>query len=478
MKSLQNNISEFEQKYKEFTSLEVKSGNAAQIQFYKLGIELLKEANECPFCNGSKKSTEDIHQYASEKIKQIESFNKINQELTKSQNFVTENLENFFNNVALYLGKVKQEQNTIKPFSEFSELASNENSHVTFIESALAEEFYQVGSGLNNNDKYKLNKNEFLFLFFKNHKEYLQNGLSAFIVELSKFSENRRLFIQQIEAQLAQSLQSKTIFEQVVTIKNEISFLELQVSNSEKKIQNSNNELKTYREQQAVFKEIKEEVKIYKNSFHTLLNKEVQQAFAPIKLIVEDVLEKYLQSDNRNVELEIKMKEDEVDNDTGEVLSEIITAYIVPKDNSQPPLPVNKYFNTFHYRLFCTMIGVSIAIASRINTKINLPLVLDDIFYASDFENRATVERFIKKLFDIFNKYTPNLEFQLILFTHDQLIFESAVKATAEMKVNNIAFARLFHHSKAKDKGDVLELAYRMPTYLPYKIMQNTLTKI
>jgi hypothetical protein len=48
--------------------------------------------------------------------------------------------------VLLYtLGKVKQELITVKPFSEFSELASNENSYITFIESALAEEFYQVG---------------------------------------------------------------------------------------------------------------------------------------------------------------------------------------------------------------------------------------------------------------------------------------------------------------------------------------------
>lgn len=476
--SLQKNITEFQQRYKEFTSLEVKSGNASQIQFYNLGLELLKETNDCPFCNNSKKSKDEIQQYANDKIKQIESFNKLNQELTKSQNFVTENLDNLFNNVGLHLAKVKQELNTIKPFTEFSELASNENSYITFIESTLAEEFYQIGSGLNNNDKYRLNKNEFLYSYFETQKEYIHIGLTKFISELSKFAENRNLLIQKIEGQLAQSLQSKTIFEQIVTIKNEIISIEQQISNSENKIQNSNNELKTYREQQAVFNAIKDEARKYNNSFHTLLSSEVQQAFAPIKLIVEEVLEKYLQSDNRNVELEIKMKEDEVDSETGEVLSEIITAYIVPKDKSHPPLPVNKYFNTFHYRLFSTMVGVSIAMASRINTKINLPLVLDDIFYASDFENRATVERFIKELFDIFNKYTPNLELQLILFTHDQLIFESAVKATAEMKVENIAFARLFHHSKAKDKGDVLELAYRMPTYLPYKIMQNTLTEL
>lgn len=477
-KSLQIYIAEFEQKYKEFASLEVKSGNAVQIQFYNLGLELLKEIDQCPFCNNSQKSIDDIRQYASQKIKQIESFNRLNQALTKSQNFVTEYLESLFNNVALHLGKVKQELTIIKSFSEFSELASYENSHITFMEYALAEDFFQIGSGLKNNDKYRLNKNEFLYSYFENQRDYLQMGLSSFISELSKFAENRNLLVQKIEAQLEQSLLTKSIFEQIITIKNEIASLEQQIANSERKIQNSTNELKTYREQQAVFNAIKDEARIYNNCFHTLLSREVQQAFAPIKLIVEEVLEKYLQSDNRNVELEIKMKEDEIDSETGAVLSEIITAYIIPKDKSHPPLPVNKYFNTFHYRLFSTMVGVSIAMASRINTKINLPLVLDDIFYASDFENRVTVERFIKQLFGIFNKYTPNLELQLILFTHDQSIFESAVKATAEMKVDNIAFARLFHHSKAKDKGDILELAYRMPTYLPYKIMQNTLTEL
>lgn len=476
IQALQSQIDEFKQRYKEFISLEMKSGNSSQIQFFNLGLELLKEVNECPFCNSSKKSVNEIQEYASEKIKQIESFNKLNQELTKSQNFVIENLDSLLNNISLHLGKVKQELNIIKSFSEFSELSSNENSYIIDIESTLAEEFYQIAFGINSNDKYKLNKNEFLFLYFENHNDFIQNSLNVFISRLSKFNKERDLLIQKIDKQLERNTKTKTIFEQILTLKSEISALDQQVTNSEKKIENSNIDLKSYREQQAVFNAIKDDARVYTSIFHSLLNKEVQQAFAPIKLIVEEVLEKYLKNDNRNVELEIKMKEDEIDSETGEVISEIITAYVVPKDKSHPPLPVNKYFNTFHYRLFSTMVGISIAMASRINTRINLPLVLDDIFYASDFENRATIERFIKELFDIFKKYTPTLELQLILFTHDQLIFESVIKASAEMKVNNIAFARMFHYSKAKDKGDVLELAYRMPTYLPYKIMQNTLT--
>ena len=474
---LHKNIAEYEQKYKEFSALEVKAGNISQIQFLNLGLELLKDATDCPFCNSSKKTTLEINTYVSNKIKLIESFNKLNQELTRALNITTENLDNLFNQIALLKGKVSQELNLIKSFSEFSELISSENSFIAYVESVQANEFYSIGSGMNNNEKFKLNKNQFLLSYFETHKTYISTELKNFIDTISKFPGKRNEILASIERQLTANLQSKTLFEQIVTVKNEIAALDLQIVASNKKTQTNDAELKNYREQQAVFNAIKEEAIIYSTHFHTLLSKEVLQAFAPIKLIVEEVLGEYLKTADREVDLEINMQPEETDIDTGEVLSEIITAVIVPKDKSLQPLKVNKYFNTFHYRLFSTMVGVSIAMASRINTKINLPLMLDDIFYASDFENRATVERFIKELFGVFEKFTPDLELQLILFTHDQLIFESAAKTISTMQVKNIAFAKLFPYTNAKDKGDYKELVSRMPTYLPYTIMQNTLTK-
>jgi hypothetical protein len=403
------NIAEYEQKYKEFSALEVKAGNISQIQFFNLGLELLKVDTDCPFCNSSKKSTTEINAYVSDKIKQIESFNKASQELTRSLNMTTENLDNLFNQVALLKAKVNQENNSIKAVSEFSELTSSENSFIAYVEATQSNEFYSIGAAINDNEKFKLNNNQFLFSFFETNKAYINTELKIFIETISKFLEKRIEVLANIEKQLTGNLQSKTLFEQIVTVKNEIDALEQQVANSNRKIKNNDEELKNFREQQAIFNAIKEEARTYSTHFHTLLNKEVQQAFIPIQFIVLDVIKTYLENEDRNVDFEIKMKEEEVDTDTGEVLSEIITAYIVPKDNLNPSLPVNKYFNTFHFRLFSTMVGVSIAMASRINTKINLPLVLDDIFYASDFENRATIERFIKELFEVFDKYTHGL---------------------------------------------------------------------
>ncbi len=94
-------------------------------------------------------------------------------------------------------------------------------------------------------------------------------------------------------------------------------------------------------------------------------------------------------------------------------MSEIIIAQLKIKNKDIPPQPVNKYLNTFHFRLFSTMVGISIAVASRKSTKVNLPLVLDDIFYASDFENRTTVEQFLKYIFEAFKKIHPEMPLQL-----------------------------------------------------------------
>ena len=138
---------------------------------------------------------------------------------------------------------------------------------------------------------------------------------------------------------------------------------------------------------------------------------------------------------------------------------------------------VGKYLNTFHFRLFSTMVGISIAIASRRNTQVNLPLVLDDVFYASDFENRTSVEMFLKQVFNAFKTYTPDLPLQLILFTHDQLIFESAIKVVKEIEGTDIAFAKLFPYTEAQDEGDYLNLVYKFPDYFPNTIMNSLLAK-
>ncbi|MDB4902571.1 MAG: hypothetical protein JWQ63_1852 [Mucilaginibacter sp.] len=474
-KRLLDSIDEFKKDYEILSTQEENTASLSEVQFLTLGLELLKETIDCPFCENSQKKVSEININVLKRLDKIQSFNKLNQAINKSFNIVTENLINLFNRIAILKSKLTIELNLIKAHSEFTELSSVENSLINIIEALQADEFFTDGSKMEEIESFKLNKNNFLFNFFETNKEIIQDSFKSNIEIISKFDAQRSELINRIERLAFADPVNKSTFEQIVTLKNEIAALTNQIKLSNQKVKDSDLELNLVREQQLIYNTIKEDARIFSTHFHTLLNKEVLEAFKPIKSIVEQVLKTYLEHEQRAVDIEIKMQPDEIDNETGEILSEIITASIKPKNNLHPSLPVNKYFNTFHYRLFSTMVGVSIAMASRIITKINLPLVLDDIFYASDFANRATIERFIKELFDLFEEYTPDLELQLILFTHDQLIFESAAKATAKTKIPNVIFAKLFPSKNSKDKGDYRELVYRMQEYLPYKIMQNTL---
>jgi hypothetical protein len=179
-----------------------------------------------------------------------------------------------------------------------------------------------------------------------------------------------------------------------------------------------------------------------------------------------------MQSDN--VVLTVEKVPDEYDTETGEVLSEFVAIKLISVNGIG--ISPNKYFNTFRFRLFCMMVGISVAIASRNLTKINLPIVLDDVFYASDFEKRNSIISFIENLFTIFHDYSE-LPFQLILFTHDELIFDSILTALSNInEEKNTFFGKLLPFEQAKKHNSYWELTYKMPNTLPEFITKGLLT--
>lgn len=137
--------------------------------------------------------------------------------------------------------------------------------------------------------------------------------------------------------------------------------------------------------------------------------------------------------------------------------------YLSLGQNSRP-IAIKNYFNTFRYRLFCIVLRVSIALMLMEKSKCNIPLVFDDVFYASDYNNRAQIACFIKHLFVVAKNLTGN-DLQLIFFTHDELILEAFYHAVNEdssscdlMKEEyeylnscNFIFGKLYDYRKMKD---------------------------
>lgn len=470
------NIEQFNTAYTNLISNELKNIGFNEIQFLSLGLELLKEHNDCPFCSNSKILKEEISSNVNQRISKIKELNEVTQTLSKSLYDVIDSIENLKNQIDIIKNKVSREINLVKEKTEFNELFILNNTFSTEIEAFLAKEFLLELVKLDENPNYLKDKNKFLFELFKSNALFSETDFVQLISSVNQYISNKNDVLRKIEIEISKNAQPLTLSEQIFGLNKEITELERQSTEAKENIVRETKKINEIQEQINLFDEVKTETTSFLKSYHNALNEEINKSFSPIKLIVEEVLESYFKIDNREIDLEISKQPEEFDEETGEVLSEIIIAQLKIKNKDIPPQPVNKYLNTFHFRLFSTMVGISIAIASRKNTKVNLPLVLDDIFYASDFENRTTVEHFLMHIFKAFKEYTPEMPLQLILFTHDQLIFESAIKVVKEIEGTDIAFAKLFPYSEAEDTEKYKNLIYKFPDYLPKTIMNSILT--
>ena len=455
----------FYEKYNDYIIQEVKHYVAKEIQFLDFGLEILPEFDNCPFCLNSNLGKQEIEKNVQVRIDEIRKLRKSEQELKSISNDIIDKLNTFFLQLRTIKSYVSKEIKEIDNLVEFNELIQMDIDFDNYLSKISHNDIFYDLTNLTDNSSFLKNRNKFLNNFFSLNRRFISD-LETIEIKFKDFIIERNSILSSIEEKIKEKTKIKRPFQkQIIEIKKEIRDFEKQIENAKNEIKKGEL-LKENNEQiLKIFKEIKEEAKIYEKTLKNKLNNLVKTAFAPIKMVVEEVLEEFFKIDNRNFDITISIEPDEYDEETGEVLSEIITAKVKQKNKNIPAQSIGVILNTFHYRIFSTMVGIAIAIASRINTKINIPLVLDDIFYASDFENRATIETFLKALFEIFSKYTPDIPLQLIFFTHDQFIFESAMKVLSQKNVENVAFAKLYPPDKALEEESFKNILYKFPNY-------------
>lgn len=100
-----------------------------------------------------------------------------------------------------------------------------------------------------------------------------------------------------------------------------------------------------------------------------------------------------------------------------------------------------EYFNTFRYKLFVQTMKMALAFNWMNETGIAAPIVIDDVFNASDFENSIKLESYIHFVKKIYRKICLDNDFQLhlqlIMLTHDDLVFNSVVNGYNMIKTEN-----------------------------------------
>lgn len=112
-----------------------------------------------------------------------------------------------------------------------------------------------------------------------------------------------------------------------------------------------------------------------------------------------------------------------------------------PNNETKVIVSPRTYFNTFRFKLYVISLRLSLAFTFMMENNILIPIVIDDVFSASDFENGLKIEQFVYNIYKIYNqKLNFSVPLQLILLTHDEMIlnsFRRGIKLKYEFDAKN-----------------------------------------
>lgn len=447
--SIKNFIKQFQQIQSEETS----EKQSIEKNFLEIGINLLHDVDNCPFCKDSKKSTDDIYAQTMERLTKLKHQLVESDKLKDAYKFLGEQLSSFFRETEFFYRNIIQERSNISLFSELKSILEIENDLYVALsphldDNALIERVnYYSKIAYPKNDEIKgffdlVNDNEKLFL--DKYKEFV-NNINQFVV-LRK-NELEKLFLLLTKGQT-----ENTIEKQIAILEDEIKRLKEQLVEAPKKLDALKPQIEKAKLDSDLVNIIKNEIKEFLPKYKLISNTLVNEAFDPIHDMIVTIMQDFLR-DDKNLELIVDKRESTVTIDGEPVKKSIVIANIQYTDSSTGETKTfspSLYFNTFRYKLFCLMVSLSMALATRIKYGINLPLVMDDLFYASDFVSKHTFSKFISEVIRLFYKYTPELPLQFILFTHDDLIFRNAIDSLSKYDVSSIEIDKLCPENKMK----------------------------
>lgn len=435
-----DDIIEFENKYRELSSLERNKKASVEKNFLDIGKELIHEFDNCPFCLSSNKSLEEIKIEVEKRLLELEQFKLLDEQLKNKFRSVSENLWNItrdLNNVNEILNIDRQE---LSSFSNLETIRLEENRLYVALsplisDTELNDYIYSFTQKLVPTDKDYSD----LFELLNKNKQIFEKRYIELAKEVQSLIEERKNGIETEIKVFFENNEGLTVEQKVTKLENEIKEFNEQIKLIDSKNIDLEIEFISANKKVGYLNQIKEEIGVFNSKFKLKVDELVNSVFEPIKNTVEEILNDYFQDDPQ-YKLEINLKENKLIIEGEEYVTKYIVTEIIDKKTYEIVTTPQIYFNTFRYKLFSLMIGLSIALASRKKYRINFPLVMDDLFFASDFPNKNSFAEFLIKIITIFQKHTPNLPLQFIIFTHDDMIFKSAIDALDSFSNNNEKF--------------------------------------
>ncbi|WP_419868019.1 hypothetical protein [Chryseobacterium sp. CT-SW4] len=427
-KSLIENISIFNSLYQNFLSKVKDKKSFVERDFLETGKEILHDFDNCPFCMDSNRSIEEIQKNVKRRLEELKEIQKIDKEIKEAYRDLSTYLWQLLKEFNKLYELISLERTELLPFINLHNIGKKEELLYVQLsplvnDTGLNDHIYLLTQKPIPNEKdYSI-----LYELLENNHALFKETFVSIIDSINLFSIERRESLESAISHINNQEITISVEQQIKILSEEIEKFKIQVPSIEKQISELQKQLLEASKDADLVDRIKREVSEYNLRYGIEINNIVSQVFEPIRDVVESIMKDYFESDPQN-EFRIHIKRNSVEIDGVEIEDKYIVAEIINKSSNKTTTP-DQYFNTFRYKLFCLMVSLSIALATRKKYQVNLPLVIDDIFFASDFASKNSFSNFFHKVIEIFYKHTPELPLQFILFTHDDIIFRSSMDA-------------------------------------------------
>lgn len=488
-------LESFISKYQKNQSQENDDNLSLEKDFLEIGMSLMNSHDNCPFCQDSNKTSDEIRTGTTTRFEQLKGQLRDRDELIDAYKLVVEQINHFFQQTLSLYNIVSEERGILVTYPELAEIFKIEEYIYTTYSPFLADdEFFEYLSKFITS--FPQNENfTTLFRFIDVYKSMISDFALQVIPYFKSFITQRQFTLKRILESLASADSENSIEKQIGIVEEEIKRLNTQLSNSRMRVEELGKEITQAKQSADLVKRIKDEAKELLPKYKLIANNLVKDAFDPIKDMISTIMSDFLKED-KDISLSIETKETRKIIEGEEKVESLIVANIQYIDTDTGELKTvspSHYFNTFRYKLFCLMVSLSLALSTRKKYGINLPLVMDDLFYASDFVSKHRFSKFISKVIELFYKYTPELPLQFILFTHDDLIFRNAIDAlnrnaiaieieklceeNREPLLKKTIIGRIFNITENKTLNTILigdnQSIYNLVYELPQEILNN-----
>lgn len=426
----------FASTYMESQSIQSNQKEILSKNFLVSGLQLLDDLDDCPFCENSQKTKEEIKKNVQDRVIQLQQSQELDELLKQQYKIVTDSLSSFYKQSQVLYEQINIERAEIASYEELSSVFQKEEQ--LYIDLSLRINDEELIERIDNLKSKQIPTYQDYETLYKLIAQDIIKSNTTVINNINIFIKEREEVLEQTIRGLTSDNQELTTAQKIALVESEIKRLIEQLESTKKRINELNPQIEKLQKEVALVKQIKSELEGFIPLFDNEVNELINTAFDPVQEIVETILKDYLKEEN--LRLVITKKEKKVIIEEQEVINNIIVAnleYLHHETGEIKTVTPDMYFNTFRYKLFCLMVSLSLALATRKEHKINLPLIIDDIFFASDFISKNSFAEFLQKVIQLFYKQTPDMPLQIILFTHDDLIFRSAIDAVDNFSFDN-----------------------------------------